>query len=218
MDQGALEQSLETLKDAVALIRQAFPAYATSTHNKNHKVQLQRAISRMAKPDPARNCRYSCQVISHDNHHDLQDILCQSPQHDVVYPIRMEDHEPIHLEFQTAVLLHNLALAHVCASRQQAKSKRGKEEKRHQVIAFRLFSLSNTVLANLLEKVNDESKVHRIHVISALALRHIVMLLEAQGDKGRAEAAATQLRGLTQIVSKMGAIVCVMTSTTAGAA
>ena len=68
------------------------------------------------------------------------------------------------------------------------------------------------------EHAINESKIHRIHVVSALALHHVVGILAAQGDEYRAKAARKQLEDLTQIVSRMGAIVCVIANTTAGAA
>jgi hypothetical protein len=214
LEQRAYRQGLDTLKDSIVLMKRVFhqqstplpstmPMYSTS----NVDAKVEQANKRMANPQAAPSV-LSIGVVSYDGpsfyHSTIDSVLKVGSASPFAFvPIRIETadfdtQEDQDHEMESAILLYNLGIAHLCVS------KLANSPDKPQELALSLFNLSYTIITNMNCKSrldDDEEHMQQIHENGMYSLAVIVLnnLVQVLTDMGKHSEANEPYRILVRL-------------------
>lgn len=212
LERCAYRQALDTLKDAVVLMRGVFDSTPLSRRNQRDRarhctVLLEKAYHRTAHPQPAPG-HSMVEILSPSG--TLAAISSLLHRHGPAllppcFPIKIEnfDQEARNADLDSAMVLHNFATAHLCLSRFAPTALRAIFLRK---AALRLAKLSHQALSNVIvvyhERFLDESVLGEANLvlIAGSVLNTIVRIQLESGQLDGAEEAYRKLRLLGSVV------------------
>jgi tetratricopeptide (TPR) repeat protein len=206
LERGAYRSALETLKDAIAVMKTVFPAQ-NYDHNTAWRAEisdkLKAAHKRIAKPEVVQ-CSMPLEVNSFDDDEFdvMKDSLRYGPSASMFFPVRVAisdmDIESRNIDVESAMLLYNFGIAHLCMSRVAIKASHKLQEG-----ALRLFDLSRSILSSQYHKCEDSMQQTRILLLSASVMNNIVQVLNEQGNIEQAVEVFSALQNLSSAVEQL---------------
>ena len=210
LEQGAYRQALDTLKDAVFVMKVIFrPRDNSAPLASNVEVKLKRASERIASP----HCEESSintitEILSNMGSFRSINTVMLKQGAPYVFPIRIEEctDQEYDLDIDSANILHNFAIAHLCCSR-TAKTLASAELFRQS--ASRLsgfaYNLISNVLNNKRQADMDELILRetRIFLSALVALNTLVHALMEMGNYAEAEKTYKRLMELGLAVAEV---------------
>jgi len=155
LEQGAYEQALETLRDAVfvtkTLCASSCPASGLLPTDIIDRMDLsgriQQANQRIAFPKPCRPVTptaFGLLTLEDYRQFEFDAHLYHHSNHSLFCPVRMDDSSTLDdLDFDSAIMLYNLGLAYACLARCQSESNHRDQLYR---AAGRLFTLADSII------------------------------------------------------------------------
>jgi hypothetical protein len=226
LERRAYTQGMETLKDAIFLMKRVFRPTASSSSFDTNKisssyadVKLRRAIKRMASPKPVPSS-VNVDVIFHDG--SLSETLRGNSSSPYTCPIRIEaddidyqeDRDP---DLESAVMLYNFGIAHICLS------KLSKKPSKLQEAALKLFDMASTIVSNsnTIPQRRFENEICEMTetrlLLEVAVLKTVVKLLTEMGKYSEANASYQQLVLIGSAINELEAP-CYIESQVAAAA
>jgi hypothetical protein len=223
LEGGAFLQGLETLKDAIAVMKLVNPAVdkTSTTTSSQVEAKLQQARHRVQNMETATSS-VSVTVIFYDdgNLSNMRSVLQNEASSTLAFPMHIEFSEFSYpddrdTDLESIIFLYNFAVAHICLSR---------VKKEHQIStklqesALMLFNLANRIVCNLTSFCDDNIHQIRLLFVSAMVLNNIVGALSEQGRVAEAEEAQNRLTQLRAIFNDIPDLQVCMSSRGSGAA
>jgi hypothetical protein len=216
VEQRAYRQGLDTLKDAISVMKKSvlYPLSrlpsSVSITTLHADAKVERAIKRMSKPQPVPSS-LGVAVISYDGPSSYQsstDIVrsgeTASP---FTFPIRIEatDFESLkdpECDMQSAIMVFNLGVAHLCMSKLAKSPVVGQEA------ALRIFNVTFSILSNSNKNVNDvaelnDEQVLRFLLMEAVVLNNVVQVLTDLGKDSEAHESYSKLVRLGSAIRQL---------------
>jgi len=190
LERSAYRQALDTLKDAVFVMKVIFRP--DNNVAPNIQAKLQRASERVASPEVEEcSSRTVTETLSNVGSFSSISTVMLKQGAPYVFPIRIEENDDDYdLDIDSANILHNFAIAHLCCSR-IAKTLASAELLRQS--ASRLsgfaYNLLSNVLSNKRQADMDELVLRetRIFLSALVALNTLVQALMEMGNYVEAE-------------------------------
>ena len=217
LEQRAYRQGMETLKDAIFVMKRVFRPQsrtsslgATSDSTISTDIQIHRAVQRMANPQPVPFAMIT-NVISHgvasSHSSPLGSILRESSSSSFTIPIPIEatgidcpeDRDP---DLESAIMIFNFGLAHLCMAK-LAKSPMKLREGAHKLfnMAYSIISNKNT-LSGLSE--SEMRRFSETRLLFAIAvLNSIVKVLTVMGKHTEANNSYQRLVRLGTAINEL---------------
>ena len=217
LERKAYRQSMETLKDAIFIMKRVLRPKsrssgltATSPSPSSTEAKVNRAIKRMANPQPVPSA-FSCDVISHEaslsHHQSMDSVLREGAASPSTFPIRIEtgcidcpeDRDP---DLESAIMLHNFGIAHLCMS------KLAESLLKFQEGALALFNMSYSIISNRntiaqLSESDMRSVSETRLLLSVFVLNNVVKVLQATGKYNEADESYQKLVRLGTDINEM---------------
>jgi hypothetical protein len=201
LERRAYRQGMETLKDAIFVMKRVFRPQsrnstlgATSDSTCSTDIKIHRAVQRMANPQPVPSAMI-IDVLSHgvasSHSSPLGSILRESYSSSFTIPIRIEatdieSPEDIDPDLESAIMLYNFGLAHICMA------KLAKSPMKLREGALKLFNMAYSIISNKNSLSGlSESEMRRLsetRLLLALAvLNNVVRVLTEMGKHTEAD-------------------------------
>jgi hypothetical protein len=217
LDQRAYRQGMETLKDAIFVMKRVFRPQsrnssldATSDSTSSTDIKIHRAVQRMANPQPI-SFTMITDVLSHDvaspHSSPLGSILRESSSSSFTIPIRIEatdidcpeDRDP---DLESALMLYNFGLAHLCMA------KLAKSPMKLREGALKLFNMAYSIISNKNSLSGlSESEIRRFSetrlLLAIAVLNNVVRLLTQMGKHTEANNSYQRLVRLGTAINEL---------------
>jgi hypothetical protein len=216
LEQRAYRQGMETLKDAIFVMKRVFRPQsrnstlgATLDSTRGTDVKIHRAVQRMANPQPVPSA-VIVDVISHgasSHSSPLGSILRESSSSSFTVPIRIEatdldfpeDRDP---DLESSIMLYNFGLAHLCMA------KLAKTPMKLREGALKLFNMAYSIVSNknALSRFSDDEmrRVSETRLLLALAvLNNVVKVLTEMGKHTEANNSFQRLVRLGTAINEL---------------
>lgn len=206
LERGAYRNAIDTMKDAIAIMRTIFPqngAVHSAPHNFNIDSKLQLAAQRLASPETSR-APLSVQTIpfSEDNINAMKDALRYGPSGSVFFPLRIEISDfncrGRDIDLESSIFLYNFGIAHLCMARVHPKSAAKLRDG-----ALKLFDLAHSILASQCAKAQDPADQTHVLLVAAMVLNNVVQVLSEQGRMEQVGQALSSLKRLDDLVTQI---------------
>ena len=214
LEQADFRQALEVLKDAIFVMKLVFPSCrsCSSTSNLSNisneiNVKLQCAMERLASPRSPESCPLTLDAISYEDGNIalLKNCLRHGPTSPFVFPIKItcsdfEYPEDRDVDVESAILLYNFGLAHMCIATARANGGNGRKA---QERALKLFRLSESILVQQSSSCDQLDEQTNIILVAAMVFSSTVRILMHQGKVREAEEARRKLSLVGDMVNEI---------------
>lgn len=198
---GAFDDAVETLKDAVTIMKFEYPCYnshALRGHGITEMVlraQKRVAAATLNDPSPSEIEIFDV-VFSSVDISSLQHALPRGPGDSTFYPIRIDlpfpdDFDDRDLDLESAVLLNNFGISHICISRTHPDLM---EREVMRSAALQIFSLTHSILVRESQCLRFGIQQTCLLLISAVSLMNIIAALSSEQTSDTSEALETLSR------------------------
>lgn len=193
LEHGAFEAALETLQDAVYIMKNGVCISSQSVDNLDLAAMIQRADQHMAVPRPCKGLlRYGriapFAILSIEQYRGFRfEAINFHADQFIICPVRMEDDSFRYADddddMKCGILLLNLGLAYACLSKCHAEGDRS----HLQDISCRIFQMADAILYNSQKNTCDneiESEYwERLACVSMACLHGLMqVLIDSQGE------------------------------------
>jgi hypothetical protein len=211
LERRAYRQGMETLKDAIFVMKRVFRPRSTSEESTcSAEAKVHRAVRRMANPQPVPSA-VAIDVISHggatSHPSSLASILRGSSSAAFTFPIRIEatdldspeDRDP---DLESSIMLYNFALGHLCMA------KVAKSPTKLQEGALKLFNMAYSIISNQngLSRLS-EGEMRRIRetrlLLSVVVMSNVVRVFSEMGRNTEADESYQRLVRLGTVINEM---------------
>lgn len=179
LEKTAYEQALTTLMDATNTMKVALRNSHHMEAGSTPSNQVRRAILRRSRPAPMER-QPSYRMLNLTDNYDLILHDQDGSRFNSIYPIRIDDvhhdvrcpanlHDP---DVQSAILIHNLALAHLCVARVSHHDHIKEAKLDH---AIYLFELSNAIIERHGADLDDELTLRQLACLNMAVLSGLLV-------------------------------------------
>jgi hypothetical protein len=217
LEQRAYRQGMETLKDAIFVMKRVFRPQsrnsslgATSDATSSTDIKIHHAVQRMANPQPVPFTMIT-DVISHgvasSHSSPLGSILRESSSSSFTIPIRIEatdidcpeDRDP---DLESAIMIYNFGLAHLCMA------KLAKSPMKLREGALKLFNMAYSIISNKNTLSGlSESEMRRFSetrlLLAIAVLNNVVRVLTVMGKHTEANNSYQRLVRLGTAINEL---------------
>lgn len=205
LQNGAFRQALDTFKDATPLMQRVLPQTRPASPKDQPKevilCRLKQAKQRLShlKLNPSSLTVEALCIQDTDAAKRIQSILKYGPSPSLYYPIYTTEptiFEERDADIDSAILLYNFALCHICLSRVSCA------EKLLQA-AHRLLVLSLSILEHRAETCDDIFHQSAIVLLASIVTKNMAQVLFEMNRIDEAELAFSRLEELTDLVDSI---------------
>jgi tetratricopeptide (TPR) repeat protein len=198
LERRAYQQSIETLKDAVLILKRVFEpdrqdsptSSASSTCEAYMDEALNRAFQRLSSLQVEMDASH-IEVLSHDGGLSSIPAVCPLSGPSLAFPVTIENlegEEKRNVDLESAILLHNFATAHFCLSR---VSNTRAAAKRLRNGALSLASLGHKILSSMMKGYSAVDQLtlqdEPVFLVEVAALQNLTQVLTELGRISEAQ-------------------------------
>lgn len=193
LERGAYRAALDTLKDAIFVMKRVFPS-SHHLHPGSYDIdaKLSRAYSKLASSKLEKPCSLNVEIVPHNVEFEaLRSVLLRTStpcnrQVNFVIKIEVFDAEDQCVDVHSAILLHNFAVAHLSMSRLANSSS---FVQRIRDGAFQLSSFARQTLGHLMQVDGPDTLEYLLQcnpcliLVTAAVLHCQIQILEESGGE-----------------------------------
>ena len=204
LERGAQKNAIDTLKDAIAVMRHVFPDETPTCARKDIDGMLERACKKLSAPEVVCSW-FKVQSVSYGEPSTLAHLKTASrlrPTGQAFYPVRIEvtdsADEPRDVDLESGILLYNFGLAHILLSHIVQKA-----AGRYRSGAMKVLDLAHAILTNRSKSCEDPFQQVQLVFVTLLVLSSIVQVLQEEGQFQQAEIALDRLDRVEAVADEL---------------
>jgi hypothetical protein len=224
LERGAYRQAMATLKDSLLVMKRTlrFSKFASPDCMKHAlmdvETRVQKAVKRLANPQPF-SPMLPISVVSHDGslqYSVMKSGLMKNNGAFCAIPVRIEpadlrnDAEPQDTDLESAIILYNFALAHICMSKYSNSSE---DIEQFREGSLKLLQMACTIASHqddifdddvMDEECEEDDMICEVRLLlSAAALKNVVQVLFDMGRVHEADVTHHRLLELGLALEEM---------------